>query len=451
MIHNDTIAALSTPRGKGAISIIRISGKRALNIAEDIFDSKIEPFRTNFGKINIGNKDIDRIILLYFKKPKSYTGEDLIEFHTHGSNVIIETILNYCFRKGVRPAKAGEFTLRAFINGKIDMIQAEAINNIINSNTLKEAEISFSQMEGSLSDKLKRIKKLLKQSLANIEASIDFPDYEIILSRDKLHKNLKEILKYVNKLISSHKYGQILKDGYNVVLTGKANVGKSSLLNSIVQEERAIVSKTPGTTRDFLRESFLYNNTQFNIIDVAGIEDSNTGTIEKKGVEKALEIIEKNDNILFMLDGAEKIDNKDISIYEKIKEKNIILIINKIDKGCRLTKSQIYRKFPNIKTMVKISAKKEINISGMLDLIESEFIETKMPDDGIIMSFRQKQAFQNLADKIKKTIKNNKEKLTEEIIAEGLRDSIKVIEKLTGKISSEEIIEEIFSNFCVGK
>jgi tRNA modification GTPase len=452
MRDEDTIAALSTPVGKGGIAIIRISGSKSKRIAKKIYKGQIIEKRVNYGTLYLNKKPIDNIILLYHKKPKSYTGEDIIEIHTHGSMVLVEEVLNFLYKNGIRVAEPGEFTKRAFLNGKIDLLQAEAINNIIDSITIRGAEIAFSNLKGTLSKKVEAMRKGIIEILSFIEASIDFPDYEIELDKKKVVKILEETEKKITALVKSYNYGKILKEGYDIVLTGKPNVGKSSLLNAILQEKRAIVSEKPGTTRDFIKEKITYKGVGFNIIDIAGIDEEEKGKIEKEGVKIAKEIISKSENILFMIDSSEKITKKDKEIYFLIKEKKVILVINKTDKEKKIDEKGIKRIFPKIKQKIEISAKYEKNIEKLLDKMKNYFIEEEgKKTKEILLSFRQKQLFEKTGEIIKETIPMIKKGTGEEIIAEKIREIKLFMEELTGEISNEMILDKIFKDFCIGK
>ncbi len=452
MRDEDTIAALSTPVGKGGISIIRVSGSKSKNIIKKIYRGSFIEKKVNYGTLYLEKKPIDNIVLLYFKKPESYTGEDVVEIHLHGSMVIVEEILNFLYKNGARVAESGEFTKRAYMNGKIDLLQAEAIKNIIDSITVKGVEIAFSNLKGSLTRKVKKMRRDIIEIISFIEASIDFPDYEIEIDKKKVINILKEMKDNISGLVKSYHYGKILKEGYDIILTGKPNVGKSSLLNAILQEKRAIVSETPGTTRDFIKEKITFKGIGFNIIDIAGIDENESGRIEKEGVIIAKEIIKKNENILFMIDGSENIDNRDKKIYELIKQKKVILVINKTDKKNKVIKKEIKKVFPEVKETVEISAKYEKNIENLLNKMIRFFVkQEKTERKEVLLSLRQKQLFEKIKEKIEEIIPMIEKGTGEEILAEKIREIRFFMEELTGKISNEIILDEIFKDFCIGK
>ena len=447
----DTIIALSTPVGSSAISVVRISGKKAFEKTREIFKGKIVPGKINHGVIKIGKDFSDEVILLYFKNPDSYTGEDIIEIHSHGNMLIVERILRYFYTKGIRAALPGEFTRRAFLNGKMDLLQAEALEMLIKSSTYEGIKLSFSQLQGSLSLKVKEIRDSVMTLLSQVEANIDFPDYEVDIDWKAFDKTVAKIREWANKILKASKFTNSLFEGKNIIVAGKANVGKSSLLNAFVQEERAIVSEYPGTTRDFLREKIVYKNKAFNIIDIAGIEEGEERKLEKKGIERSLKLVEENDNILFVIDASEKPDERDFNVYEKIKNKKVILVLNKIDKRQVIKKSDAKKIFGNVSDVVEVSAKFEKNIDELLNKMVLIFADDSKQSELIAITERQKELFLRLRETSEKLVENRKRGYGEEILAEDVRQMRKIIGELTGKIYDEDILEKIFSSFCIGK
>ncbi len=447
----DTIVALSTPPGISAIAVIRISGDKALSSVKEIFKGKIYPRRVNHGKIETENGIKDDVLLLFFKKPHSYTGEDLIEIHTHGNMLIVESIIHQLHKKGVRTALPGEFTKRAFFNGKFDLIQAEALEKLISSSTYEGLRLSFSNIEGRLSRKVKGLRHSIIKILSQLEANIDFPDYEVDVDWVLFDKTLSMIYSWTEKILSSSKFSDTLFKGQNVIVAGKANVGKSSLLNAIVQEERALVSEYPGTTRDFLRERIVYKEKAFNIIDIAGIEESEKREIEKKGIERALKIVKENENILFLVDASQEPDEKDFNVFERIKGKRIILVLNKIDKKRKLKKEKAKKLFKGVLDIIEISAKYEKNIEKLLDKVLYYFGENRKEGEEIVFTQRQKELLLELKDEVEKVKEKREAGFGEEILAEHVRKMLEVVGKLTGEVHTEDILEKIFSSFCIGK
>ncbi len=447
----DTIIALSTPPGSSAIAVIRISGDKALSSVKEIFKGKIYPKKINHGMIEIEKKIKDDVLLLYFKKPHSYTGEDLIEIHTHGNMLIVESIIHQLNKKGVRTALPGEFTKRAFFNGKLDLIQAEALEKLINSSTYEGLRLSFSNLEGKLSKKVKELRNSIIEILSQLEANIDFPDYEVDVDWSLFDRTLSMISSWTEKILSSSKFSDTIFRGQNIIVAGKANVGKSSLLNAIIQEERALVSEYPGTTRDFLRERIVYKEKAFNIIDIAGIEENEKREIEEKGIKRALKIVKENENILFLVDASQEPDEKDFNVFEKIKGKRIILVLNKIDKKRKLKKEKAKKLFKGILDIVEISAKYEKNIEKLLDKVLYYFGENKREDEEIAFTQRQKELLLELKEEAGKVKEKRENGFGEEILAEHVRKMLEIIGKLTGKVHTEDILEKIFSSFCIGK
>ncbi len=449
--EQDTIVALSTPPGMSAIAVIRLTGENSLERIKEIYSGKIEAGKVNHGFINLEKDFSDEVVLLYFKKPNSYTGEDLIEIHTHGNMLIVENILRYLYSKGIRAALPGEFTKRAFLNGKMDLIQAEALEMLIKSSTYDGIKLSFSYLKGGLSKKVEEIRESILVLLSQIEANIDFPDYDVEIDWKSFNKTVKRIKEWTIKILNSSHFSNSLFEGQNIIVAGKANVGKSSLLNAFVQEERALVSEYPGTTRDFLRERIVYRNKAFNVIDIAGIEERENRLLEKRGIERSLKILEENDNILFVIDASEGVDERDFSVYDKIKGKKIILVLNKIDKGSVIEKREAEKLFPEVLDIIEISAKFEKNIDELLDKMIFYYSNEKNKSDFIAMTERQKELFYRLKDEAERVLEKKKLNYEEEILAEHVREMKRIVEKLTGKIYDEEILEKIFSSFCIGK
>lgn len=449
--EHDTIVALSTPPGTSAIAVIRLTGDDSLKRIKEIYKGKIVAGKVNHGFIKLEKDLSDEIILLYFKKPNSYTGEDLIEIHTHGNMLIVDKLLKNFYSRGVRAALPGEFTKRAFLNGKMDLIQAEALETLVKSSSYDGIKLSFSYLKGSLSQKVKEIRESILILLSQIEANIDFPDYDVEIDWESFDKTVKRIKEWTTKILNSSHFSNSLFEGQNIIVAGKANVGKSSLLNAFIQEERALVSEYPGTTRDFLRERIVYKSKVFNVIDIAGIEEKESRLIEKKGIERSLKILEENDNILFVIDASEGVDERDLSVYDKIRGKKIILVLNKIDKGSVIGKGEAEKLFPEVLDIVEISAKFERNIDELLDKMVFQYSNGKNKNDFIAITERQKELFYRLKKEAEKVLEKKTLKYEEEILAEHVREMRKIIEKLTGMIYDEDILEKIFSSFCIGK
>lgn len=459
----ETIAAISTAIGNGGIGIIRMSGKETFQILSKIFKNskneelkieQIKGYTIQYGYIidNETNEKIDEVLVSFFKNPKSYTREDMCEINSHGGMIVEKKILELCLKNGAILAEPGEFTKRAFLNGRIDLSQAESIMDLINSKTEKEAKASINQLEGDLSNKIKEIRHDLLDVMADIEASIDYPEYDI---EEVTNKKALDILENVNKkldaLKDSFRSGKILKEGIKTAIIGRPNAGKSSLLNRILKEERAIVSEIEGTTRDTIEEFITIKGIPLKIIDTAGIRKT-SDTIEEIGVKKALNIANEAELILAIFDNTKEINEEDLEILNLIKDKNAIILLNKIDVGdLKLDKRK--ELLSTNKKIIKISAKEGSGIEELYKEIERMFQIEGLETGGetIITNIRHKNqiglAIKNI-DEAKMAVLNN---LPIDIISISIKQSLEELGKITGQNVSEDIINEIFSKFCLGK
>lgn len=436
------IVSLSTPLGKGAIGIVRMSGKDVLKIALKIFHCKeknIKPRFMYFGKLEVEKNVFEECLMVYFKTPFSYTGEDVVEFQIHGGVLLAQKVVERCLENGCRMAEAGEFSKRAFLNGKITLDKAEAIIGEINAESEGELNSSLKITNGKLGRMVEDEQKTLTELLAEIEVSFDYPenDYEEIV-KDKVFLKVKEIQEKNQNLIEVSNSGKYLKNGINVALVGRANVGKSSVLNALLGEERAIVTNIEGTTRDSLTESFFHNGVKINLIDTAGIRETNDA-VEKLGIEKSLESIKKADIVLFIHDASEKESEEEKEIAKKLKNKKVINVVNKIDKKRILAK---------LKDEVEISALEEKNINLLKDRIVSDVVSIDL-NTFVLTNERHIQILKS-ADKLMKEVLLLKEESLD-VIAMLLKKVWAELGKITGNTENEDIISLIFSKFCLGK
>lgn len=459
----ETIVAISTAVGNGGIGIIRMSGKEAFQILNKIFKNnkneeikieEVKGYTIQYGYIidNETNEKIDEVLVSFFKNPKSYTREDMCEINSHGGMIVEKKILELCLKNGAVLAEPGEFTKRAFLNGRIDLSQAESIMDLINSKTEKEAKASINQLEGDLSKKIKEIRHDLLDVMADIEASIDYPEYDI---EEVTNKKALDILENVNNKLNilndSFRSGKILKEGIKTAIIGRPNAGKSSLLNRILKEERAIVSEIEGTTRDTIEEFITIKGIPLKIIDTAGIRKT-SDTIEEIGVKKALNIAKEAELILAIFDNTKDLNEEDLEILKLIKEKNAIILLNKIDvRDLNLDKRE--ELINTNKKIIKISAKEGRGIEELYKEIEELFQIKGLETDKeiIITNIRHKNqvelAIKNI-NEAKMAVLNN---LPIDIISISLKQTLEELSKITGENVSEDIINEIFSKFCLGK
>ena len=436
------IVSLSTPLGKGAIGIVRMSGKDVLKIALKIFHCKeknIKPRFMYFGKLEVEKNVFEECLMVYFKTPFSYTGEDVVEFQIHGGVLLAQKVVERCLENGCQMAEAGEFSKRAFLNGKITLDKAEAIIGEINAESEGELNSSLKITNGKLGRMVEDEQKTLTELLAEIEVSFDYPenDYEEIV-KDKVFLKVKEIQEKNQNLIEVSNSGKYLKNGINVALVGRANVGKSSVLNALLGEERAIVTNIEGTTRDSLTESFFHNGVKINLIDTAGIRETNDA-VEKLGIEKSLESIKKADIVLFIHDASEKESEEEKEIAKKLKNKKVINVVNKIDKKRILAK---------LKDEVEISALEEKNINLLKNRIVSDVVSIDL-NTFVLTNERHIQILKS-ADKLMKEVLLLKEESLD-VIAMLLKKVWAELGKITGNTENEDIISLIFSKFCLGK
>ena len=450
-----TIVAISTAPGTGGIGIIRMSGNNCFEILEKIFkpksDKKIKGYTIKYGYIKNGEEIIDEVLVSYFIAPKSYTTENMCEINTHGGNIIMRKILDLCLKNGAELAEPGEFTKRAFLNGRIDLTQAEAVIDIINSKTEIESKASINQLEGNMSNVIKKIRQNLISLSADIEASIDYPEYDVEdVTNNKAKKCINENIKELEKLEKSFDNGKILKEGIKTAIIGRPNAGKSSLLNILLNEERAIVTEFEGTTRDTIEEYISINGIPLKIIDTAGIRKTQD-EVEKIGVKKALEIAKDSDLLIGIFDISREMNEEDKEIIKLLEKKQSIIILNKID----LIKEKNNIKFiynGNIPT-VKISTKNREGIDDLINKIE-EIINIKeiSPEKGIIVTnTRHKDLIRKAKDSLIKSIETIDNNMPIDIVTVYIKECLENLGKITGETVTEDVIKEIFSKFCLGK
>lgn len=457
----ETIAAISTATGSGGIGIIRMSGDKCFEILKKVFITSqeliledIKGYTIKYGYIiNSETKEkIDEVLVSFFKSPKSYTRENMCEINSHGGIVVERKILEECLKNGAELAEPGEFTKRAFLNGRIDLSQAESVIELINAKSDREAHESLNQLQGELSKKINIIKNKMLDIMADIEASIDYPEYDIEeLTEEKTIRVLNEIKEELIKLEESFHTGKLIREGIKTAIIGQPNAGKSSLLNAILKEERAIVSEYAGTTRDTIEEFITIKDIPLKIIDTAGIRDTNNA-IEKIGVEKALKIAENADLVIAIIDNSKDLDNEDIKILNIIEDKNAIIVLNKIDKDDKKAENRREIVKTN-KPIIKISAVTKEGIEDLYNEIVKMFNINKIEatNDTVITNVRHKNQIDKAVKSINEAINVAKEKQTEDILAIYIKQTLEDLGEITGDNVSEDIINEIFSKFCLGK
>ena len=451
-----TIAAISTATGNGGIGIVRMSGDDCFEILKKIFVTKnnhmlnnIKGYTIKYGYIINEKKEIiDEVLVSFFTNPKSYTTENMCEINSHGGNIIEKMILEECLKNGAELAEPGEFTKRAFLNGRIDLSQAESVIDLINSKTEKEAKASINQLAGKLSKRINEIRDDILEVMSDIEATIDYPEYDI---EEVTNKNAVESLYIIKeklkKLETSFITGKLLKEGIKTIIIGKPNAGKSSLLNLILNEDRAIVSEYEGTTRDTIEEFVTIKGIPLNIIDTAGIRKTKD-KIEEIGVNKALKLVNEADLIIAIFDGSKKIEKEDNEILKLINDKNSIIILNKIDLG-----NPIFEINKIDKPVIKISAKTGYGIENLYSEIVRmfEINEVEINNCEIITNVRHKNQIRKAVNNIDDAIDSIKNNMPIDIVSINIRDCLSDLGDITGENVTDDIINKIFSKFCLGK
>ena len=455
-----TIAAISTATGNGGIGIIRMSGKKSFEILNKFFipvnkeNEEIKGYTMKFGYIvNPETQEkIDEVLVSYFVSPKSYTTENMCEINSHGGIIVEKKILELCLKNGAELAEPGEFTKRAFLNGRIDLAQAESVIDLINSKSDNEAKASINQLEGNLSKKIHEIRDKLLDVMADIEANIDYPEYDIEdVTNKKIENILNEIKQDLINLSNSFENGKILKEGVKTIILGKPNAGKSSLLNSILNEERAIVSEYAGTTRDTIEEYINIDGISLKLIDTAGIRKTDD-KIEEIGVKRALKLSEDADLIIAIFDGSKELDEEDLEILNIIKNKKAIILLNKKDIGdFNLENNEKIRSASS--NIIKISAKTGEGVEEIYKKVSELFrtSEIKMNDGVIITNIRHKNQIDKAIGSVNEAIESNNSGLPIDIVSIPIKQILSDLSAITGEDVAEDIINEIFSKFCLGK
>lgn len=460
IIQDETIAAISTPYGESGIGIVRISGPSAETIAKRIFRSKANRFHFishhfHYGEIiePVSGSPIDEVLIVLMKSPKTYTREDIVEIHCHGGYLVLKKVLELVLNEGARLASPGEFTKRAFINGRIDLTQAEAVIDLIRAKTQAGLEIANQQLRGGLQRELNKIKSLLINHLSLIEAHIDFPDEEIEpIAMEDLKKDIDKIIQQLEDWINSYEEGRIFREGISCAIVGKTNVGKSSLLNVLLKEDRAIVTPIPGTTRDVIEEILSIYGIPVRLIDTAGLRKP-LDFIEEEGIRRARERVEDSDLILLILDGSREIDEDDLLIFNEVKKKKKVVVVNKTDLPLKISMEEAKNWFGN-DPIVLISALKQEGIDDLKKTIYSFLIHREVrvtPGYLIINNLRHKNALFQAKKNLLNAIKSLNERESNEFIAFEIRSALDAIGEVVGETTNEEVLNHIFEQFCIGK
>lgn len=459
MHKSDTIAAISTAHGTGGIGIIRISGSLAFEIAGRIFKgrrafSEIKSHTINYGRIidPSSGEMLDEVLISKMAGPHTFTCEDIVEVNCHGGIIVLKKILELILREGARLAEPGEFTKRAFLNGRIDLSQAEAVSDLIYSKTGQSSKAAIDQLEGKLSAKIKEIRQKLIELIAHIEVTIDYPEHDVEeITGEMVYKESKVLEQKLSLLLSQFEKGRIIREGINVVIVGKPNVGKSSLLNELAGKNRAIVTDIPGTTRDIIEEYINLNGIPVRLTDTAGIRET-SDVVEKIGVERSEQAIESADLIIFVVDAAEGIETEDLKILDSLKNKKAIVLCNKIDVADEETLRSIEEKFKGY-DIIKTSVKEDIGIDKLEERITSLFLKAEINtnDEILVTNVRHKNLISKALDSIREACLAYENGMSLDCIIIDIRNSAEFLGEIIGESVSEDVMHEIFSKFCVGK
>ncbi|MBB5394143.1 tRNA uridine-5-carboxymethylaminomethyl(34) synthesis GTPase MnmE [Mucilaginibacter sp. AK015] len=451
--QQDTIVALATPNGAGAIGVIRLSGPDAITIAQKVWRGKDltqqASHTLHFGRIVDGDMELDEVVASLFVSPRSYTRENVVEISCHGSNYIIESIIRLLIKNGARAAKAGEFTLRAFLNGQLDLSQAEAVADLIASNSKASQQVALQQLRGGFSNQLQQLRDQLVQFASLIELELDFAEEDVeFANRDQLKKLTHDITRIIGSLIKSFELGNAIKNGVNTVIAGRPNAGKSTLLNALLNEERAIVSHIPGTTRDTIEEVLNIKGINFRMIDTAGIREA-TDTIEQIGVQRTMEKISQSALLLYVYDAGE-ISLADLNAdIESLQKPGITMLIvaNKAD----LLNAEQLSVLPHTDKAIIISAKEKQHIDELKHKIYNAAVKEQLTGhETLVTNIRHLEALQKTEEALLRVL-NGIDNVTSDFLSMDIKQALHYLGEITGAVTTDDLLENIFSKFCIGK
>lgn len=456
MYKEDTIAAIATPPGEGGVAIVRISGPDAERIASDIFvrksTARLESHKLYHGKIRdpLTNTVLDEVLLTVMRRPRSYTGEDVVEVHGHGGAHVVRQILQLVLTQGARQAEPGEFTKRGFLNGRMDLAQAEAVLELIQARTDKSAAVALEQMSGGLSKWVNELREELLDILAQVEAAIDFPDEDIELLRaSELTQKASGIIEKISNISNSYEYGRLLREGARICLCGRPNVGKSSLLNALLGEERVIVAPVPGTTRDVVEESLNLGGLQAVLWDTAGIRQTEDA-VEQIGVKLSRQHMDQADVAMIVVDGSIALTNDDIELIQSCREKKILAVINKSDLPQIVEPQSLKCEF-DVEQVVVVSAKSSAGLDNLKLTLREMILTNSNEPPVIVTNLRHKAALVRSEQALRRATATLSLGHAPEFIAVDLNEARQGLEEIVGVIDNEAVLDRVFSSFCIGK
>lgn len=453
---DDTIIAVSTPPGFGGLGVVRLSGSRALEISRSLFKPQARRSRIPGRRPVLGHladpktgEVFEKALLTFFPGPRSYTTEDIVELSTHGSPVLLEEIVRLGIAEGARHAHPGEFTLRAFLGGRIDILQAEAVNDLIQATSLTQAKISFRQLEGGLSRRIQKLRREIIHILSQIETSLEFPDEGVSISKKAIVRTIRRSRDTLDGLITSYDLGKTYREGLVLAITGRTNSGKSTLFNTLLEQDRAIVTPFPGTTRDLLRERVTFGGAVFTLVDMAG-QDRTSHPVELEGIQRGARLASQADGILLLLDVSRPEHPDDLELIRTYSRKPALVLWNKCDLPRKLSGGAAMEAAAGL-PQLEISALRGDNIEELKRKIQELFVPDQAKQEDVILHLRQKLLLEEIRSALETALGVLEQGFSEEVLAEEVRRVIPVIGQLTGEICAEDVLDDIFSRFCIGK
>ena len=455
MYRADTIAAVATPPGEGGVALVRLSGPDAERIGKEVLvrkDLDWESHRLYYGRVRDPDREtvVDEVMFAFLRQPSSYTGEDTVEIHCHGGPYVVRQVLGLVLARGARHAEPGEFTKRAFLNGRLDLTQAEAVLDLIRSRTDKAAGVALGQMEGGLSQEVRTLREQLVDTLVQVEAAIDFPEEEIeLLQQAALAGKVAGVVDRISALIDSYEWGRLIREGVRVCIVGRPNVGKSSLMNALLGVERAIVTATPGTTRDFIEETVNLDGLPVVLWDTAGIRGGTEG-VEQVGIDVTLKRLEESEGCLLVLDGSAPLTHEDTEVMQRVGERQGLVVVNKSDLGQRLTPADVSETLPHLK-QVMVSALTNQGLDELRTALRDCFLASSKESEIVVTNVRHKAALERARSSLSEVQRAMEQGMPPDIAAVDLQEARDNLEEIIGAVTNDDVLERIFSQFCIGK
>ena len=455
MYKADTIAAVATPPGEGGVAMVRLSGPDAKHIGKEMLgrtDVGWESHRLYYGKVRDPARGalVDEVMFAFLQGPRSYTGEDTVEIHCHGGPFVVRQVLGLALARGARHAEPGEFTRRAFLNGRLDLAQAEAVLDLIRSRTDKAVGLALGQMEGGLSREVQALREQLVDTLVQVEAAIDFPEEEIeLLQREEFARNVVGIIERISLLVDSYEWGRLIREGVRVCIVGRPNVGKSSLMNALLGVDRAIVTATPGTTRDFIEETVSLNGLPVVLWDTAGIRDRAEG-VEQIGIDVTLQRLAESQGCMLVLDGSSALTGEDMDVMDRVHERQGLVVINKSDLQQRIDRSAVSSCLPGLR-QVEVSALKNQGLEALKAALCECFLDSAQEPEIVVTNVRHKAALDRARTSLVEVHRAIDQGMPPDIVAVDLQEARDSLEEIIGTVTNDDILDRIFSQFCIGK